>query len=50
MCSFEVISSIISEMTIEEKAAALFIVTPEDITGVDKAVQAGEGTKEAMEA
>lgn len=45
----EVISSIISEMTIEEKAAALFIVTPEDITGVDTAVQAGEGTKEAME-
>lgn len=44
----EVVESVISEMTIEEKVAGLFIVTPESITGVDTAVQAGEGTKEAL--
>lgn len=45
----EVVESVISEMTLEEKVAGLFIVTPEGITGVDTAVKAGEGTKEALE-
>lgn len=45
----EVVESIISEMTLEEKVAGLFIVTPEAITGVDTAVQAGDGTKKALE-
>lgn len=45
----EIIEARISEMTLEEKVAGLFIVTPESITGVDVAVQAGEGTKEALE-
>ncbi len=45
----EIISSRISQMTLEEKVAGLFIVTPESITGVSAAVQAGEGTKEALE-
>ena len=45
----EVVESIISEMTLEEKVAGLFIVTPEGITGVNAAVQAGDGTKKALE-
>lgn len=45
----EVVEAIISEMTLEEKVAGLFVVTPESITGVSKAVQAGEGTKKALE-
>ena len=45
----EVVEAIISEMTLEEKVAGLFIVTPEGITGVDTAVQAGDGTKKALE-
>lgn len=45
----EVVDAIISEMTLEEKVAGLFIVTPEGITGVDTAVQAGDGTKKALE-
>ena len=45
----EVVEAVISEMTLEEKVAGLFIVTPESITGVSKAVQAGEGTRTALE-
>lgn len=45
----EVVESVISEMTLEEKVAGLFIVTPESITGVNTAVQAGDGTKKALE-
>ncbi|MCI5585024.1 MAG: beta-N-acetylhexosaminidase [Lachnospiraceae bacterium] len=45
----EIISSRISQMTLEEKVAGLFIVTPESITGVGTAVQAGDGTREALE-
>lgn len=45
----DVVEAVISEMTLEEKVAGLFIVTPEAITGVDTAVQAGDGTKKALE-
>ena len=45
----DVVEAIISEMTLEEKVAGLFVVTPEAITGVDTAVQAGDGTKKALE-
>lgn len=45
----EVVESVISEMTLEEKVAGIFLVRPEDITGVDVAVQAGDGTKKALE-
>ena len=45
----EVVEAVISEMTLEEKVAGLFIVTPESITGVSAAVQAGEGTRTALE-
>lgn len=39
----------IAEMTIEDKVAGLFFVTPESITGVGTAVKAGDGTKTALE-
>lgn len=45
----EVVEAVISEMTLEEKVAGLFIVTPESITGVSQAVMAGDGTKQALE-
>ena len=45
----EVVQSCISEMSLEDRVAGLFIVTPEALTGVDKAVKAGDGTKEALE-
>lgn len=37
-----------SEMSIENKVAGLFMVTPEAITGVGTATQAGDGTQEAL--
>ena len=46
--SKEIVDSILSEMTIEDKVAGLFIVTPEQLTGVDTAVKAGSGTQEAL--
>lgn len=39
----------IASMSVEQKAANLFIVTPESITGVNKATKAGEGTKTALQ-
>ncbi len=36
-------------MTVEEKAAQLFILTPEQLTGFDVVVQAGDTTKDALE-
>lgn len=45
----EVVESCISEMTLEDRVAGLFMITPEALTGVDKAVKAGDGTKEALE-
>lgn len=44
----ELVDSYLSQMTLEEKVAGLFMVTPESITGVDKAVIAGKGTQEAL--
>jgi len=38
----------IEVMTLEEKVAGLFIVTPEALTGVDNAVRAGETTRQAL--
>ncbi len=45
----EVVQSCIAEMSLEDKVAGLFIVTPEQLTGVDKVVKAGDGTKTALE-
>lgn len=39
----------IAGMTLEEKVLGLFIVRPEQITGVDTVVQAGDGTRAALE-
>lgn len=44
----EVVNEAISVMSLEDKVAGLFIVTPESITGVNTAIKAGEGTKEAL--
>ena len=45
----EIVDAAIEVMPLENKVAGLFIVTPEAITGVSKAVQAGEGTKNALD-
>ena len=42
-------SSYLSGMTEEEKLWQLFLVTPENLTGVGLATRAGEATKEALE-
>lgn len=44
----EIVETTISEMPLEDKVAGLFMITPEALTGVDKAVRAGDGTKEAL--
>ncbi|MCQ2540638.1 MAG: beta-N-acetylhexosaminidase [Acetatifactor sp.] len=44
------VAEVIQNMTLEEKVAGLFIVTPEAITGVNTAVKAGDGTRKALEA
>lgn len=44
----EVVNAAIEVMPIEDKVAGLFLVTPESITGVNTAVKAGDGTKEAL--
>ena len=41
---------ILSDMTLEEKVAQLFVVTPEALTGVDGVTMAGEVTEEAFSA
>ena len=46
----ELARSYFSEMSIENKVAGLFMVTPEAITGVRTATQAGDGTQEALNA
>lgn len=44
----EVIDSSITEMTLEEKVAGLFVITPEALTGADVATVAGSGTENAL--
>lgn len=44
----QIIDAAIEVMPLEDKVAGLFIVTPEAITGVGTAVQAGDGTKDAL--
>lgn len=44
----EIVNAGIEVMPIEDKVAGLFIVTPEAITGVSTAIQAGDGTREAL--
>lgn len=44
----EIVNAVIDVMPLEDKVAGLFIVTPEAVTGVSKAVKAGDGTKDAL--
>lgn len=44
----DIVNAGIEVMPLEAKVAGLFIVTPEAITGVKTAVQAGDGTREAL--
>lgn len=44
----EIVTARIAEMPIEDKVAALFIVTPEQLTGVQTVTKAGNTTKEAL--
>ena len=44
----EMVEESVAGMTLEQKVAGLFFVTPEQLTGVGQAVQAGEGTREAL--
>jgi len=43
-----VIDTCINDMPLEDRVAGLFIVTPEQLTGVSTAVKAGSGTQEAL--
>ena len=45
----EQISGYVEAMKLEEKVAGLFIITPEQLTGVGTAIQPGESTREALE-
>lgn len=45
----ELVNALLQEMTLEEKVAGMFVVTPESITGVSKVIQASDGTKTALE-
>lgn len=44
----EMVEESVTGMTLEQKVAGLFFVTPEQLTGVGQAVQAGDGTREAL--
>lgn len=44
----EQLMDIVREMTIEQKIAQLFIITPEELTGAGQVTQAGEATREAL--
>lgn len=45
----DIVNAGIEVMPLEDKVAGLFIVTPEDITGVSAAIKAGEGTQKALD-
>ena len=44
----QIVDACIAEMPIEDKVAGLFVITPEQLTGVNAAVKAGSGTQEAL--
>lgn len=44
----ELVEASISEMPLEDKVAGLFVITPEALTGVTTATQAGSGTQDAL--
>ncbi len=45
----EVVQSCIADMTLEDKVAGLFIISPEQLTGQNNVTRAGDGTKKALE-
>lgn len=45
----EEVEAVMAEMTLEEKVAQLFIVSPETLTGADRVTIAGNGTRDALE-
>lgn len=42
------VEQLLSNMTLEQKVAQLFVITPEAVTGVERAVKAGDATREAL--
>ncbi|MCR5802615.1 MAG: hypothetical protein K6G57_09835 [Lachnospiraceae bacterium] len=46
----EVVTAAVDAMSLEDKVAGLFFVSPEKVTNVSKAVRAGEMTKTALQA
>lgn len=44
----EMVTACIAEMPLEDKVAGLFMITPEQLTGVATVVKAGDGTKDAL--
>lgn len=44
----EIVNNCISVMPLQDKVAGLFVITPEALTGVRTASEAGEGTQEAL--
>jgi len=44
------VTAYVESMTLEQKVAAMFIVSPESITGVTTATRAGDGTRTALAA
>lgn len=42
------VDAVIAEMPLKDKVAGLFFVTPEQLTGVDAAIKAGDGTEESL--
>lgn len=43
------VEELLSSLTLHEKICQLFLVTPEQLTGVDRATAAGETTRQALE-
>lgn len=44
----QIADSCIAEMSLENKVAGLFMITPESLTGVDTVIQAGDTTKQKL--
>ncbi len=42
------VARLLGDLTLEQKVAQLFVVTPESITGVEAAIAAGETTRDAL--
>lgn len=44
----EIVNGCLNELTLEDKVAGLFVVTPEQLTGVETVVKAGSSTQDAL--